>query len=236
MTGAPAPRDRFDALLAFYRQRGYGYTLGPGQRPAVLVIDFSRAFTGGHAEFPGGNFDRELAQTCRLLAAARGAFPVLFTTIAYAEDLHDAGLWARKVPWLEVCRRTSALVAIDPVLEVRSEEPVIVKRNPSAFHGTDLEGRLTALGVDTLVVAGCTTSVCVRATVVDAMQHGFRTLVAAEAVGDFVPEMHELHLRDLGARYADVLSTDQVLAYLRGLGQPCVRQHPTRPPTQETAP
>jgi maleamate amidohydrolase len=70
-------------------------------------------------------------------------------------------------------------------------------------------------------VAGCTTSVCVRATVVDAMQHGFRTLVAAEAVGDFLPEMHELHLRDLGSRYADVLTTDQVLEYLR---------EPERPP------
>jgi len=208
--------DRYRALLEFYRARGYHARIGPGARPALLVIDWSRAFTESAGRFPGGDFGRELGQTRRLLDAARGRAPVYYTTIAYA-DPRDAGLWAVKVPWLETCRLGSPSVEIDPVLGRRPDEPVIVKRFPSAFHDTDLDARLRAGAIDTLIVAGCTTSVCVRATVVDALQHGYRVLVAAEAVGDFAPEVHEAHLADLDARYADVTPVDDVLAYLSGL-------------------
>jgi maleamate amidohydrolase len=214
MSGS-APPDRFEALLAFYEQRGYHHRLGAGERPAVLVVDFSRAFTEGDSVFPGGDFRREMAQTLRLLEAARGAFPVFFTTLAYGPDMKDAGWWATKVPWLRACQAATRWVEIDPALGVRPEETVIVKKFPSAFHGTDLDARLAAHGIDTLIVAGCTTSVCVRATVVDALQHGYRPLVAAEAVGDFVPEVHQIHLLDLDARYADVLGVEDVLGYLR---------------------
>lgn len=212
------PRSRtIDELLDFYDARGYRARIGAGRMPAVLVIDFSNAFTQGVGEFPGGDFDAEVEVTARLLDAARDhARPVLFTTIAYDEPARGGGWWYVKVPWLAHCRRGSLLVAIDDRLRRRDAEPVIEKPYPSAFFGTDLEARLRAHAVDTLVIAGCTTSVCVRATALDAMQRGFRPLVVAEAVGDFDAGLHALHLKDLDARYADVVAADHALRYLAG--------------------
>jgi nicotinamidase-related amidase len=209
--------DGYQAVLDFYRQRGYEQKLGPGQRPAVLVIDFSLAFTASADTFPGGNFAAELSQTKRILQAARSRVPIYFTTISYDSGLQDAGFWLTKVPWLECCVENTEAVKIDPCLEAREDEAVIVKKFPSALYETDLVSRLTSAGVDTLIIAGCTTSVCVRATALDAMQHGYRPIIAREAVGDFVPEVHEIHLLDIGSRYADVWPVDDVCAYLEGL-------------------
>jgi nicotinamidase-related amidase len=204
-----------DELLRFYDERGYDRTVGVGKHLAVVVIDFSRAFTGGRSEFPGGDFGLELQHTRRLLDHARArATPVFFTTIAYQDPLRDSGLWGVKVPWLENCKLGTPLVEIDPLLNPQPGEPVIVKRFPSAFFDTDLVARLSALHVDTILLAGCTTSVCVRATAIDAMQHGYRVNVVAEAVGDFNRALHRAHLRDLQARYADVVSVDQAVALL----------------------
>jgi nicotinamidase-related amidase len=209
-------QDRLERVLQFYADRGYDRSVGVGDRPALVVIDFSRAFTGGHGAFPGGRFDAEIGQTRRLIAGFReAALPILYTTIAYEDPARDAGLWAVKVPWLASCLLGSPLVEIDPALGRADHEPVVVKRFPSILFGTGLHERLQAHGVDSLVLTGCTTSVCVRASAVDAMQHGYRTLVAAEAVGDFTPDLHALHLRDIGARYADVLPVDEVLAHVR---------------------
>ena len=205
-------------ILRFYDARGYRNAVGPGQRPAIVVIDFSNAFTRGASQFPGGDFATETAQTRRLLAVARElGLPVFFTTIAYADPEKESGLWGKKVPWLSRCKLGSDAVAIDTVLEPRPDEPIIVKKFPSAFFETDLQDRLHALGVDTIVLAGCTTSVCVRATAVDSMQRNFQTLVAAEAVGDFDPALHAVHLRDIDARYADVMSVDNLIAYFHSL-------------------
>jgi len=110
-------------------------------------------------------------------------------------------------------------VEIDPDLRAGANEPVIVKKFPSAFFETDLQQRLSALEVDTLIIAGCTTSVCVRATAIDAMQHHYYTLIAEEAVGDFDPALHVVHLRDMGARYADVMRVDQLLCYFSSLSR-----------------
>jgi maleamate amidohydrolase len=211
------PQARVEDLLRFYRQRGYDRRVGFGMKPAILVIDFSRAFTGGRSDFPGGEFSREIAQTLRMLEVARrgDAVPVMFTTIAYDEPLRDAGLWGKKVPWLEHCRAGTPMVEIDPALAVRPREPVIVKKFPSSFHGTGLEAMLAEQGVDTLILAGCTTSVCVRATALDAMQRGLRCVVAAEAVGEFDAALHALHLVDLDSRYADVVAVDELVRYLQ---------------------
>jgi maleamate amidohydrolase len=210
------PQARVEEVLRFYHSRGYDRRVGFGSKPAILVIDFSRAFTGGRSEFPGGNFAREIGQTLRMLEVARrsSAVPVMFTTIAYDEPLRDAGLWGKKVPWLEHCRAGTPMVEIDPALDVRPGEAVIVKKFPSSFHGTGLAGMLAGKAVDTLILAGCTTSVCVRATALDAMQHGLRCVLAAEAVGEFDPALHALHLVDLDSRYADVVSVDDVVQYL----------------------
>lgn len=207
---------RVEELLRFYRQRGYDRRVGFGQRPAILVIDFSRAFTGGRSDFPGGEFSREIAQTLRMLEVARRGtkVPVMFTTIAYDEPLRDSGLWGKKVPWLEHCRAGTPMVEIDPALGVKAGEPVIVKKFPSSFYGTGLDDMLREKQIDTLILAGCTTSVCVRATALDAMQRGLRCVLAAEAVGEFDRALHAVHLVDLDSRYADVVPVDEVVRYL----------------------
>jgi len=207
---------RVEELLRFYRQRGYGRRVGFGRRPAILVIDFSRAFTGGRSDFPGGEFSREITQTLRMLEIARRGtkVPVMFTTIAYDEPLRDAALWGKKVPWLEHCRAGTPMVEIDPALGVKAGEPVIVKKFPSSFFDTRLDAMLGEKQIDTLILAGCTTSVCVRATALDAMQRGLRCIVAAEAVGEFDPALHAVHLVDLDSRYGDVVSVDEVVRYL----------------------
>lgn len=210
-----APTD-LEALLGFYDRRGYDARIGAGRRPAVLVVDFSRAFTEGADTFPGGDFASQVASARTLLDAARDrALPVFFTTLAYVDPATEAGFWFVKVPWLAHCRAGTASADIDPRLGARPDECVIAKPYPSAFFRTDLEARLRASGVDTLFIAGCTTSVCVRATALDAMQRGLRPMVVADAVGDFDARLHRLHLKDLDARYADVVSEADALAILR---------------------
>ncbi len=206
--------DGADEILAFYDQRGYAARVGFGRTPALVVIDFSRAFTGSDGAFPGGDFSTQIRQTNRLLAAMRGTWPVFFTTIAYEDPARQGGLWATKVPWLDKCRTGTRAVEIDPLLDPQPGDVLIVKHYPSAFFRTDLEAILRARGVDTLLVAGCTTSVCVRATAIESMQLGFRTIVVQEAVGDFNDRLHAAHMRDLDARYADVMSVEGVLAQL----------------------
>jgi maleamate amidohydrolase len=206
-----------DDIVRFYDERGYRARIGPGRSPAILVVDFSRAFTEGPSAFPGGDFSEQITQTRRLLDVARGRALVLFTTIAYPSDQPVAGFWGVKVPWLSHCTLGDPMVDIDPRLGRRDDEPVIVKQYPSAFFGTDLHARLQAGAVDTLVIAGCTTSVCVRATTLDAMQYGYRPMVAAEAVGDFQADLHALHLKDLDARYADVMPVNMLIDYFRSL-------------------
>ena len=201
-------------FLGFYERRGYGFEVGFGRRPAVLIIDFSVAFTRGTANFPGGGYDRQVAQARLVLDAARFGLPVFFTTIAYHPHMRDAGLWAVKIPWIRALQQGSAEVEIDERLAPQPGEEIIVKKFPSAFFGTGLDQTLRAHGVDTLIVAGCTTSSCVRATTVDAMQHGYRTILVEDAIGDITPQLHAVHLADLRSRYADVRSTVDVITYL----------------------
>ena len=205
-----APGDTADL-----KARGLTARLGFGRSPALLVVDFMRAFTDPQRPF-GSPLDAEVGQTVELLSAARSSgIPVLFTTAAYdAPDLADAGLWATKVPASATLRTGSDDVAIDDRLDRRDGEALIVKKYASAFFGTDLATRLTTLGVDTLLFAGCSTSGCVRATAVDALQHGFRPMIVREAVGDRNRTAHEQSLFDLDAKYADVVSAADALAYL----------------------
>ena len=204
-------------FLAFYDRRGYGFTFGRGVRPALVIVDFSVAFTRGTENFPGGGYDAEVGQTARLLRAARGRAPVYFTTIAYEPHMRDAGLWAVKIPWIAGLQRSTIEVAIDERLAPLPAETVIVKKYPSAFFGTDLDDRLRRDGVDTVILAGCTTSACVRATAIDSMQRGYRTQLAAEAVGDMNKALHAIHLADLRSRYADVVGVDELIPYLESV-------------------
>lgn len=207
-------------IFSFYEQRGYGHTVGRGHHPALVVVDFSVSFTRGMPNFPSAGYDAEVAATVSLQTAARRAgLPIYYTTIAYESHMRDAGLWGVKIPWIEALQYGSVAMDIDERLARRPEEPVIVKKYPSAFFETDLQEDLEGARVDTVILAGCTTSSCVRATAIDSMQRGFKTVIGAEAVGDLTPVLHWLHLTDLASRYVDVARVSELTEYMESCRQ-----------------
>ena len=194
---------------------GFSGRVGWGDRPAVVVVDLVRAYTE-----PGGPFGLPdaapaVAATASLVAAARArGHPVLWTVVRYAADLADGGLFVRKVPAL-ACFADGAdgdwgRFALDPA----PGEAVVVKQYASAFAGTSLAATLRAAGVDTVVVAGVSTSGCVRATATDALTAGLRPLVVREACADRSAALHEANLTDLDAKYADVVTLAEALGRL----------------------
>jgi nicotinamidase-related amidase len=200
-----------DAILDEYREKGLAGRVGFGRKPAVIVVDFIVGFTD-EASPLAADLSREITATSRLLTAARDrSIPVIFTTTAYDADMSSAGLFPLKVPSLRTLIRGSRWVEIDPRLHRRPSERLIEKYYASAFFDTPLAEELHAAGIDTLVVTGCTTSGCVRATVVDALQHGFRAIVPEECVGDRSPEQHAANLVDIDGKYGDVVSLTDVL-------------------------
>ncbi|MFF5986249.1 isochorismatase family protein [Prauserella flavalba] len=192
--------------------------VGWGERPAVLVIDLVRAYTE-----PGGPFllpdpGPAVAATGELVAAARAAGrPVLWTVVRYTRGLADGGLFVRKVPALAAFAEDAegGWGEIAPPLKPEPGEPVIVKQYASAFFGTSLAATLHSAGVDTVVVAGVSTSGCVRASATDALAHGFRPQVVRQACADRSVQLHDANLTDLDAKYADVTDLDEALARLR---------------------
>jgi maleamate amidohydrolase len=203
----------------FFRQRGFGLRLGFGERPALIVIDMVQGFTDPGMPL-GSNLDREIEAQKPLLAVAheRG-IPVIFSTVMYHEaDIRDAGIWGLKQKGALTLTAGSETVKVDPRLGMRPDDSLLVKRYASCFFGTDLVPRLTSRCVDTLIITGCTTSGCVRATAVDAVQNGFRPMVVREAVGDRSAAAHAQSLFDLDAKYADVVSLDETLQYLKTVG------------------
>ncbi len=208
-------------MESFFRQRGFGRAIGFGERPAIIVIDIIGAFT--NPDLPlGANLDKVIEQTRRILAPARAAdLPIFFSSVAYEDkDLRDAGIWAIKMAGLMTLRAGTPEVEADPRLGRRAGEPLIVKKYASVFFGTDLITRLHTLKIDTLILTGCTTSGCVRATAVDGLQYGYRVMVAREAVGDRAQPAHEQSLFDLNAKYADVVPVDDILTYLSKFPSP----------------
>ncbi|MGH7721741.1 MAG: isochorismatase family protein [Candidatus Dormibacteria bacterium] len=200
------------------RQSAFGGRIGFGSRPALLVVDLIRGFTD--PELPlGSALDAEVARTDELLHVAHDQrLPVFFTAVAYeSPDMADAGVWWRKQDGLRSLRAGSPAVALDRRLSTRAGDTLILKKFASAFFGTDLLTRLISQRVDTVVVTGCTTSGCVRASAVDAVQYGFRPIVVEDAVGDRWPEAHAQSLLDLDQKYCDVMSAADVRSRLRGL-------------------
>ena len=206
------------SLADNYAAGGFGLALQPGRHPALLVIDFVRAYlVEGSPLYAGAEPARAAAQA--LLEAARSAgIPVVHTNVQYQPGGRDGGVFFRKVPALK-CFEAGAhpeLAAFAAGLEPVAGETVITKQYASAFFGTTLASTLTALGVDTLLIAGVSTSGCVRASAVDACQHGFIPLVVREAVADRHPAPHEANLFDLQAKYAEVVGLQMALEYLEG--------------------
>ena len=189
------------------------HSLPLGRRPALVLVDMIRGFTDPAC--PLGSACESVVEANRqLLAAFRAAgLPVYFTTVVYHEAA-QAAVFRQRIPALNLLTPDSNWVQVDPALSPQSGEVLIEKRWASSFFGTDLADQLRAAGADSLVVTGLTTSGCVRATVVDGLQHDFPVVVPREAVGDRNADAHEANLFDLHAKYADVQTLAEVLATL----------------------
>jgi maleamate amidohydrolase len=200
-----------------FRDKGIGSRVGFGRQPALLAVDFITGFTDLRSPL-AGDLDAQLAATVRLLEPARAAgIPVIFSTVSYDAELQEAGIWVRKIPATKWLVEGSQWVEVDKRLDQRPNETTLVKKYASCFFGTDLAARLVSRRVDTLIIAGCTTSGCVRATAVDACSYGFHTVVVEEAVGDRAALPHAASLFDIDAKYGDVVGLEETLTYLKGL-------------------
>jgi maleamate amidohydrolase len=200
--------------------RGYGQArIEPGERPAVLVIDLQYAFTDPDFIFGGAELiERATVNTARLLKAARAAGVPVFHTVVEWRDEKELGLWTIKLPPCAEITPGSRWAEVDGRLWDESDV-LLPKKWPSFFHGTPLISLLTALHRDTVIVTGCTTSGCVRATTVDAFSYGFRTILPEDCIGDQGRDAHESNLRDVHRRYAEVTNSDEVISYLEHLPQ-----------------
>jgi len=203
----------------FFEDRGFGLTLGFGKQPVLLVVDLTNAFTDPTSPL-GSSLEREIEQSNRLIDGAHAKrIPVIFTTVWYEqEDFSDAGIWVKKQAGVKHLRAGTRAVQLDERLHRAPGDAMLVKKYASCFFGTDLISRLNSRGADTVLICGCSTSGCVRATAVDACQNGFRPMVVREAVGDRSKAAHEQSLFDLHSRYADVVGVEETLSYLKSLG------------------
>jgi maleamate amidohydrolase len=193
-----------------YHRQGFGNRSGVGDRPALVIVDFVNGFADP-AAFGGGNIREAIAETQGLLQFARSMkWPIAFTRVVFADDASDANVFSRKVPSLLSLTEENPQSAVVQELAPRLGELVLRKRLPSAFAGTDLAAWLAGRNVDTLIVAGATTSGCVRATVVDAMGSGFLVVVATDCVGDRAEGPHRANLFDMAQKYADLMTAQDI--------------------------
>lgn len=200
-----------------YREAEIGSRVGFGNKPAILVVDLVRGCTEKESPLPAvTDIDPVVDKTRELLRVARQiGIPIVFTTLGpYREDMVEVGPIAIKMPRLRIFTEDSPWSQVDPRLEMRPNEILIWKKWQSAFFQTDLQLLLTGLGVDTLIIVGCTTSGCLRATVTDGASYGFRVVLPQECIGDRTREVHEANLFDLDAKNADVLELRDVLKEL----------------------
>lgn len=200
-------------LAANYSGAFDGHLPAPA-RPALLIVDVVMAYLDPGSPLYAG-VEAALASCERLVAAARGhGVPVIFTNVEYQPGGADGGVFYRKVPALKAFQRGSPLGAFPPTLQPRADELVVTKQYASAFFGTGLADTLRAQGIDGVLIGGFSTSGCVRASALDACQHGFLPFVVREACGDRHPAPHEASLFDLQAKYAEVIGEDAALGLL----------------------
>lgn len=203
-----------------YAKAGFGGHLPFGKRPALLIVDVCRAYLDPASPLYVGA-ESALAANITLAAAARAAHvPVVFTRVRYSAGGLDGGLFYRKVPALAAYLDDNPLGDFDPGLVPEPGDLVVTKQYASAFFATSLAANLTAIGIDSLLITGFSTSGCVRATALDAIQHGFIPYVVRDACGDRAPGPHESNLFDLQAKYAEVVGLDDALALIRRLVLP----------------
>ena len=197
--------------LDIYEHQGLGKNSGFGNNPALLIVDFVNGFANPD-QFGGGNIGPAIENTRTLLASCRAnKVPVAFTRVVYAEDGSDTGAFTLKVPALKTLTEDAESSQIIAELEPKPGEAIVRKRQPSAFFGTELLGWLIKQSIDTILVTGCTTSGCVRASVIDSLSYNFLTIVVTDCVGDRAIAPHEANLFDMGQKYADLMDSDQVM-------------------------
>jgi maleamate amidohydrolase len=200
-----------------YQSAGFGQPVPRGTRPGIVVVDFTYGFTD--TLYPtAANMAAEMAATRRLTDLARSkGMPVVYTRIAYHPGEIALLPWLRKAAGMSALLEGSRPVEIDAATGIQPHDPVISKKGASAFHGTALAALLAGAGVDTLIVTGATTSGCVRATVVDAVQSGFNVLVAADCCGDRAKAPHDANLYDMHQKYADVTDSADIAQWLASI-------------------
>lgn len=184
-------------------------SLGLGAHPALLVVDASVAFTDPSSPL-GDHFETEIDAIIRLMQLAeQRRWPRFFSTVWY-ESADEARVFREKLPDLDALQASSEQTAIDSRLPVAASDFVFRKTHASCFFGTDLDARLKDHAIDSLVIAGFTTSGCVRATAVDGLQHDYRVTVVEDAVGDRDAPAHAANLSDIDAKYGDVCTLAQL--------------------------
>ncbi|MCW2723995.1 MAG: N-carbamoylsarcosine amidase [Frankiales bacterium] len=204
----------YTEALRIYESQDLGRVMGLGQRPGVLVVDFQLGFTDPASPI-GSDMSPAIEATARLLGVARAAgVPIWYTTIGYRPDLADAGVWPLKYPRLDALNIENSSVEVDSRVAPASSDVVVSKRFASAFFGTALQPMLAVAGIDSLIVTGCTTSGCIRATVVDGMQFGYRMIVAEDCCADRDEAPHQANLFDMRTKYADVVASADICAEL----------------------
>jgi maleamate amidohydrolase len=197
-------------LAEDYRGAGFGAHLDFGERPALVVVDMVHAYFDRESPLYAG-VEATLASALRVIGAARHArLPMFFTGVRYSKGGLDGGVFYRKVPSLRIFDEGSPLGDFAEGIDPRADEFVIIKQYASAFFGTSLAATLTSLGADTAIIIGVTTSGCVRASTLDAMQHGFIPYMVRDAVGDRDRRPHEANLFDLAAKYAEVVTESEI--------------------------
>jgi maleamate amidohydrolase len=197
-----------------YTKQTFGRKIGFGHSTALLVVDFVNGFVDPEI-FGGGNISNAVDATVPLLEFFRSQQRhIVFTRIVYADDAADAGIWCEKVPRLRELKEQATASQVVKALAPHEGELIVRKTQASAFFATSLSSVLIAKGIDTLVIAGATTSGCVRASVIDAMSWNFRPIVAKDCVGDRALGPHEANLFDMGQKYADLLSGREIIARL----------------------
>ncbi len=190
--------------------------IGFGDKAALISIDFMQGYTDKASPlFAQGVVDAVEASPPLLKAARDSGIPVIHTNILYHDSFIDGGVWLKKAPVMKAMVAGNPFAEFCPKVAPQKGELVLTKQYASAFFGTSLASTLHTLGVDTVIIIGCSTSGCIRASAVDAMQHGFRTIVVRDCVGDRHPEPHEANLFDIDSKYGDVVSKQQAIDYLQ---------------------
>lgn len=214
-------KGKSDALHSDYRRSGFGQSLGFGKHQALLMVDFAAAYFVSSSPLFANSDTTRLVAADALAAARRANMPVIHTRVEYDPSGTNGGVFFRKIGALKVFCTGSPLGEFAEGLAPAAGEQVITKQYASAFFGTSLASSLVAMGIDCLFIAGMSTSGCVRASAVDAIQYGFIPVVLADAVGDRDPAPHQANLFDLQAKYADLIQTSTFIEHCRHTEAKC---------------